>query len=311
MDELVERVLAGIATNNDKLGGVELRMQTILEDLSVEKETRREIRSSNGSVRTIVEVPRIESESQATIFGSRLRFDVVGDDGSNQSSFIRTEDNLSREYLSGAKSTANGRGTLTIRRNDQLPFVSEVDPRQFCAYSIKFPLATTLQEQLVAATEREDGTIEFDLKMLGGGKFVILCATTVGHLPVRSMIYYEGGIVTVSEIKYQHLESRNAWLPEQGVRRHYTNGGVKTYDAPGWTQVETTNVTEVRLLEPAEALEQIDRLPTNLVVQDHTKGWEPAKEPSPSKSNPVFWIFVVNVAVVGIAMIEQPLFCKS
>jgi len=283
--ETVDQVLAGMAVNNDKLGAVELSLYEIQEDLSVTKVESETIKTPANTIVTVTRSPRKEKFARVFLDGPWCRYDSLDSNKVTIRSFIRTDTDIWREYRPKVRA-------ITIRRPDQLAGIGAVDPRQLCSLKLGLPIEAMIRENSIESAERldgEGGAILIEMMLRGDQKFSVEFSPQFSYLPVRSLLYHPdgSGIIRATEASYQKVESRDAWVLDEVVRRDYTNGGVPTHDSPGWTQVKTTRVVDVKLLDHDKAQVAINDLPREgFRIEDHTKGMPPLKQPpEPANTN--------------------------
>jgi hypothetical protein len=254
-EQLVQKVLNAAKENYKKLGPVELNLNYVFENLTVKKEITTVTKSKGGGTVTFTLKPRHELNAKAVIGGKNFRYDL-SIKSKPYSQTLYFDGHLWTEFL-------QPRNVINIRRTNQMPGKSSIDPRDPAGKGLKHPLEndllnkTPLHAKYVgvqgASTTGNDIQIEF--ASAGGNRYRIYFDEKFDYLPSRFVLFHlDRSILSDKIIDYQRVKERKAWILNKTVRRGYKKGVAHGLTAKGWSFVATVQVKKIRLLSEEEGI---------------------------------------------------------
>jgi hypothetical protein len=265
--DLVDAVLAGLSSNADKLGAVEVDVTTVVEQFTVPRPTTIQRTVGELSV-TFQMAPRSEFLNRTVFLGNRVRSDLLGAQGETIE-VLHGQDGVWTQYVPAD-------ALAWIRRRDDMGNPPPVDPRDFGLCFFQETYASSLREsKLLEASLRESSRgmlAHVAIERPNGVQIVFDFAAEYDFLPVRvARLNTEGNLNLLSELTYQPVAGRSAWLPATEVRKLFPRG--TTVDRPEeWTGVTTVTVASPRLLTQEEFDDAFAfTLPAGTRVSDNLK----------------------------------------
>lgn len=230
--------------------------------------------------------PKLVFRSRVAIAGNGMRYDHLEEDGSVIRSFA----------FDGARWTQfdSKRQVAAIRRTDQLPAMFPLDPREAVAYDVRYPLVSMLQRSVIGPQEAEGASasgFRAEYSEPNGNRFVVEFDPDYALLPVESFLYRgDGTMYRHTRLWYQKIPSRDAWVLEKAVSNFYAAENTAQHEETQPSEVNTTYVEDVQLLEESESDAVIAlSIPATARVHDHLSGESGNRQPKaePHSRGPV------------------------
>jgi hypothetical protein len=284
LNELTDTLSRNFTTNDTKLGAVDMSIHQVCENPDVKKAEVISRDIPRGPSYTIHRAPKIEHIAQVVLVNNKVRYHLTA---------LHHETNVGRVYgFDGGTWTElfTDRQVANIRRTDQLAGQLPMDPRHLLTMDAR----STVHDFLRSASVRKAGKPE--IKYVESNEHIALVSTTqsgnillifdplVDFLPVRSVVLYADASVNWrTDVSYRKIPSRNAWLVDTVTSKYFPKGVATQPTSPGWTQLITTTVQDIRLLdlEAGEVAVHVS-LPPGTRVHDLTR---PKKDSSLSSAS--------------------------
>ena len=246
-------------------------IQDVMEDLTVTKREERVFQPDKDTKIITVREPRTVSLSRVRLFGDKLlRYD-----------YLNASELLSKAFsFDGALWTELkeiGQDTwVMIRRPDQMPGISPLDPRQVAVFDVRQRLSEVLDQSTF--TDRSDPSGKKRLYTAEAKearrrfRAVISFDPSVGMLPIETVSYFQdSSVARHTRISYRKIAARDAWVLDQAVTHSYKMGEARDTTSSKFRQIRTKTVKDVKLLEGHdETLFAIDR-PPKYILHDVSK----------------------------------------
>lgn len=263
-EKTAEAVLAAWKSNQAKLGAVKIEITDVLENHTV-TETKTEVHKlpSGGSL-TITQSPRSETSLDITIFLDQLIY-------ANQAE-------TRQQLFDGTKWQEHKpeNNTLILRRIDQMPGMSPLDPREFFLPELRKPFLKLAKSATFTTTD-DTSAQPYPVQMTfdnGFNRLIVFFDPNQALLPVESLHFHsDGSVLRHTMLEYERVESRDAFLISS-AKSHFYAKGVATSEnlesAPPEHSVSRT-VSKVTLLPPPESGELGLEVPAGIRVIDLTQ----------------------------------------
>lgn len=249
-DVRVSTAMDAINANKEMLGAIEFDLRIVQKDKTITEETQVTKKMGRGEVTEFLS-PIVESSRHGLIAGRNARFET------NDPSGIRAY------FVTGNiwHEVDPKRKFCILRRLDQMPGLSPMDPFELLSHNIKLPLADIMASALSdsIAVRQSDGAFESTFVLPGELKAEIVFDRSKGYLPVESTLRdKQGSVVRFSSIEYQFVNERKAWFPSSAAVYAFDAKAMhRSFDASNAIAEMVTVVERYSLLSSDEAVERL------------------------------------------------------
>ena len=215
--ELIDKVIAGITQNYSRLDGIEVIVETITVDPNVKEREVITGDMANGLKLALTRAPRWTTTTTILACGDNLRANSVPS-RSNRPFFSRTESG--RKYSPEIQ-------RAWIRRPDQMPGMSPLDPREVAATDISERFADQLHNSKVIETHSVKSTdgrqvievlLEHTAGKREGMRYRCRFDRSMNFLPTKvEYLAKDGSVNLPMDITYQEVLPKAAWFMREAV----------------------------------------------------------------------------------------------
>jgi hypothetical protein len=304
-EELTETVLGALAANTQKLGMIQLTMNFETTQVDIDKPGLIVEKRPNGSTFESYRAPRTREIYRVVFDPVNIRIEVLNLAGEVIDVQCRKNEQWT-QYSSTHKAA-------WIRDPEQMTSVLQFcDPREIGAPDRPETYSGALREHRVTNGELTRDHKQREIwRVLTADKheqaFLFDFDPALGLVPVRSIRYCEDhSINVITELAFERVDQRNAWLVSKGSIRYYRPGAL--YDPaleskarPFATRVFT--VRDVRLLQEDSPESYFDvSIPDGTRVHNAISGkvfYQGAASPPARIHRSRSWMIAGNVAILA------------
>jgi peroxiredoxin len=213
-----KQVISEIKKNYAAFKTVVAKMETVARDPSVTERTEQTFALANGGKATIVREPMTVHTSIVTLRNDNVRSDPVGDPDGTVWTFV---DGVWTQYR--VKSAI-----AWVRKQNQMPGIFPIDPRDIGSTEIREPLLTQLHGSNVVSAQRVGGRLHLLWERAAGrgAGMQYRCEIDVqkNHLPTKIEYLDQDGKPSLTiDINYQNLIG-GAWFLQEAQMLFHPSG---------------------------------------------------------------------------------------